>query len=278
MRIGKKEFNVETPFAGPTYVMGIMNVTPDSFSDGGRYNLISNALKRAEEMISQGVDIIDIGGESTRPGYTRITDEEEIERVCPFIEQIKANFDIPISLDTYKSEVAKAGIGAGVDLINDVWGLRADGRMGEVIASSDIPCVLMHNRESLCSSNHLMEDMAEDFAETIKIANQAGIKREKIILDPGIGFAKDTAQNLEVLRKLKEFHSFGYPLLLGCSRKSVIGNTLNLPVDERMEGTLVTTVQAVFAGYSFVRVHDVLENVRTVKMAMAIREDGGHER
>lgn len=270
MKIGNREFVTQ----GHTYVMGILNVTPDSFSDGGKWNDRDRALRHVEEMLAQGMDIVDIGGESTRPGYTLLSDEEEISRVVPVIEAVKANFDVPVSLDTYKSKVAQAGIDAGADLINDIWGLKYDEKMASVIAKSDLPCCLMHNRKKAEYTN-FMQDVAADLAETIQIAEKAGIADEKIILDPGVGFAKSYEQNLEIIDCLEELNMFGYPLLLGCSRKSVIGLTLNLPADQRVEGTLVTTVLAVTKGCMFVRVHDVQENVRAVKMTEAILRRNG---
>lgn len=265
MKIGSREFQK----SGHTYVMGILNVTPDSFSDGGKWNSRDRALRHVEEMISDGMDILDVGGESTRPGYTRLSDAEEIERVTPVIEAVKENFEIPVSLDTYKSQVALAGIQAGADLINDIWGLKYDEKIAGVIAKSGLPCCLMHNRREAVYAD-FMQDVAAELAETIQIAQKAEIADEKIILDPGVGFGKTYEQNLEIINSLEELHMFGYPLLLGCSRKSVIGLTLELPVEQRLEGTLVTTVMAVMKGCSFVRVHDVKENVRAVRMAEAI--------
>ena len=265
MRIGSRDFAT----TGHTYIMGILNVTPDSFSDGGKFNQIDAALKHAEEMIRDGADVIDIGGESTRPGYTKISDEEETDRVVPVIEAVKKEFGIPISVDTYKSGVAEAAAQAGADLINDIWGLKYDARMAEVIAKSGLACCLMHNRDNTEYRN-FMEDVKQDLRETIALAKAAGIADDKIILDPGVGFAKSYENNLEVIRRLKEFNELKYPVLLGTSRKSVIGLTLDLPAAERVEGTIVTTVMAVEAGCMFVRVHDVKENHRAIQMAEAI--------
>lgn len=267
MRIGNREFNTKSH----TYIMGILNVTPDSFSDGGKYKETDRALFHVEEMIKEGMDIVDVGGESTRPGYTVISEEEEIQRVCPIIEKIKSRFDIPVSLDSYKSKVAKAGIVAGADLINDIWGLQHDEEMAGVIAKAGVCCCLMHNRKKADYQN-FMEDVAADFVQVLHRAQNAGISEDKMILDPGVGFAKSYENNLEIINRLEELHLFGYPLLLGTSRKSVIGLTLNLPVEERLEGTLVTTVMAVMKGCSFVRVHDVRENARVIKMTEAILE------
>ena len=269
MKIGNREFQTQ----GHTYVMGILNITPDSFSDGGKWNGMDEALHHVDEMIAEGMDILDIGGESTRPGYTLLSEEEEISRVVPIIEAVKARFDIPVSLDTYKSKVAQAGIIAGVDMINDIWGLKYDKDMAGVIAKSELPCCLMHNRKEAVYKD-FMQEVAADLADSVLLAQEAGILNENIILDPGVGFAKSYEQNLEVIHRMDELNMFGYPLLLGCSRKSVIGLTLDLPVGERMEGTLVTTVLAVQKGCSFVRVHGVKENVRAIRMTEAIMRAG----
>lgn len=269
MLIGGKEFAA----SGHTYIMGILNITPDSFSDGGKWNDRDRALKRTEEMLAQGADIIDIGGESTRPGYTPLSDEEEIARVAPVIEAVKARFGVPVSLDTYKAEVAQAGIRAGADLINDIWGLGHDDKIASVIAENNVPCCLMHNRKQADYSD-LMQDMKTDLQKTLALADRAGIPRDRIILDPGLGFAKTPAHNLEVVRRLEELKTLGCPLLLGASRKSFIGLTLNLPTEDRVEGTLVTTVFAVMQGCMFVRVHDIRENLRAVRMAEAILRGG----
>lgn len=265
MKIGTRLFDLKDH----TYVMGILNVTPDSFSDGGKYSQMDQALFRVEEMLKEGMDILDMGGESTRPGYTLLSDEEEKERMLPVLEAVKKRFDIPVSIDTYKSKVAEAGIQAGADFINDIWGLKYDERMAGVIAKAGIPCCLTHNRKE-ADYQSLMDDIIADLGETLTIAETAGIDRGKIILDPGIGFGKTYEQNLKVLRHLEELQSTGCPILLGTSRKSVIGLTLDLPVTERMEGTIATTVLGVMKGCSFVRVHDIKENVRAVRMTEAI--------
>ncbi|MBR4084297.1 MAG: dihydropteroate synthase [Lachnospiraceae bacterium] len=269
MKIGNRIFDVQKH----TYVMGILNVTPDSFSDGGQWLEKDKALYHVEEMLAEGMDILDVGGESTRPGHVAISAEEEISRVVPVIEAIKSRFDVPISLDTYKAEVAKAGIKAGVDLINDIWGLKKDPEMAQVIAESGVACCLMHNRKE-ADYVDLLRDMVADLQESLELACKAGISNDKIILDPGIGFGKTYVDNLQLLGALDRFQQLGYPLLLGTSRKSVIGLTLDLPVEERLEGTLVTTVMAVLNGYAFVRVHDIKENVRAIRMAEAIRQGG----
>ena len=226
MIIGGKKFDVEHE----TYVMGILNVTPDSFSDGGKYNGMDQAMEHARQMVEDGADIIDVGGESTRPGHIMITDEEEIARVTPIIEKLKKEFDVPISIDTYKSKVAEAAVQAGADLVNDIWGLKYDKKI-------------------------------------------AGIADDKIILDPGVGFGKTYEMNLEIIDKLEIMQKLNYPILLGTSRKSVIGLTLDLPVDQREEGTLVTTVYGVQKGSAFVRVHDVKKNKRAIQMTKALMRD-----
>lgn len=265
MIIGNKTF--DTKHHG--YIMGILNVTPDSFSDGGKYDHLDAALKHAEEMIKDGAAIIDVGGESTRPGYTLISDEEEIGKVTPVIEALKKEFDVPVSLDTYKSGVARAGIEAGADLINDIWGLKADKKMAEVIAKAKLPSCLMHNRETI-DYNNFLEDVVSDLQETLNIAKKAGISKDTIILDPGVGFAKNYEQNLAITNHLEVLDTLGCPVLLGTSRKSMIGLTLDLPSDQREEGTMVTTVWAVQKGCMFVRVHNVQANVRAIKMAEAL--------
>ena len=264
MVIGNKNFDKKH-----TYICGILNVTPDSFSDGGLFNSMDKALYHVEEMINDGMDLLDIGGESTRPGYVMISDDEEISRVVPVLENIKKNFDIPISLDTYKSKVAKAGIEAGCDLINDIWGLKFDSNMAKVIAEAKVSCCLMHNRDNTLYNDYLT-DVKNDLLESIKIAEEAGIPRDRIMIDPGVGFAKSYEQNLEIIKNISILNEIGLPVLLGTSRKSVIGNTLNLPAQERVEGTIVTTVFGVINRVLFVRVHDIKENARAIKMAEAL--------
>lgn len=261
MKIGTKEFD----FKNHCYVMGILNVTPDSFSDGGKWNNMDAALKHTEQMIAEGCDILDIGGESTRRGYTLLSDEEEISRVVPVIEAVKSRFDVPISLDTYKSNVAKAGLKAGADLINDIWGCKYDPEMASVIAEAGVPCCLMHNRKEAVYNDYL-NDVLDDLRECVRIAKAAGVADDRIILDPGIGFGKTYENNLELMNHVEILQQLGYPVLLGTSRKSMIGLTLDLPAAERVEGTIVTTVMGVMKGCCIVRVHDVKENKRAVAM------------
>ncbi len=267
MKIGSYSFDSREK----SYIMGILNVTPDSFSDGGRFCIgdIDAVLRIVEDMVASGMDVLDVGGESTRPGYTRISPDEEIERVVPVIEAVKKNFDIPVSLDTYKSEVAGAGIRAGADMINDIWGLKYDKDMAPLIADSGVSCVLMHNREN-AEYTDFIEDVAEDLKVSIKTALDAGIERDRILIDPGVGFAKDFRQNLLVMEHLDRLCSLGFPVLLAASRKSVIGNALDLPTGERLEGTLATSVLGRMKGASFFRVHDVKENRRALDMTDAV--------
>ncbi len=268
IKIGNRRFALD----GSCRIMGILNVTPDSFSDGGRFNSVEAAVLRAREMVAEGADIIDVGGESTRPGHTRISDEEEIARVVPVIERIKAELDVPVSVDTYKSAVAGAAVKAGADLINDIWGFRYDEGLARLTAEAGLPCVLMDNRTEPVTGD-IMEAMKATLAESIEIARRAGVADENIILDPGIGFGKTYEQNLTAINRLDELCGLGFPVLLAASRKSVIGNTLNLPAGERVEGTVATSVIGVMKGAAFVRVHDVKENLRAVKMTEAILKE-----
>lgn len=265
MKIGNSVFDVEHK----TYIMGILNVTPDSFSDGGKFDRIDAALRHAEEMIRDGADIVDIGGESTRPGHTMITEEEEIARVVPVIEAVKSHFDVPVSIDTYKSKVAEAALKAGADLVNDIWGFQYDRKVAELTARYGAACCLMHNRQKPVYQNFL-EDVVRDMEDCVQIARAAGVSDDKIILDPGVGFGKTYHMNLDIIHHVDVLHTLGFPILLGTSRKSVIGQTLDLPVDQRVEGTLATTVIGVMKGCAFVRVHDVKENKRVIQMTEAI--------
>lgn len=270
MKIGEKTFD----FGKKTYIMGILNVTPDSFSDGGKFNSVETAVKHAIEMIEAGADIIDIGGESTRPNHEYVEAEEEIRRVIPVIKAVREAIDIPISIDTYKAVVAEAAILAGASLINDVWGFKHDKDMAKIAAKYGVPCCIMHNREDLIASSYTeeqyMEQVLKDVIDIIEKAISAGVKRENIILDPGIGFAKTYEQNLITMKHLEKFKSLGMPVLLGTSRKSMIGNTLNLPSEERVEGTLATTTFGIMKGCDIIRVHDVKENKRAAMMTDAM--------
>lgn len=252
-------------FSQKTYVMGILNVTPDSFSDGGKHNTLDRAIDHAARMVAEGADIIDIGGESTRPGFQPISAEEELERVLPVVEALATRFDLPLSIDTYKAKVAKAALEHGAHIINDIWGAKADSQMAQVAAETGAPIILMHNRKE-ATYQDLIRDMLNDLFESIHLVRQAGVREDKIILDPGIGFGKTYEHNVEIMRQLERFTSLGYPVLLGTSRKSMIGYALELPVGERLEGTIATVCQGISKGCAVVRVHDVKEHVRAVKM------------
>ena len=307
MIIGKRDFDFSSHHV---YVMGILNITPDSFSDGGKYTEKDAILKHTEEMIDSGADIIDVGGESTRPGHIQISVQEEIDRVTEVIREIKDSFDIPVSIDTYKAEVAACALQAGADVINDIWGLKyretedslEKASMAEVAAEAGVPVILMHNDhlgrsldertgkalEEFLRDNpgrsavELLSVVGEDrvadrvvwgLEESVKIALDAGIRKENIILDPGIGFAKTQRENLLTMKYLPGIvKRLDYPVLLATSRKSMIGNALDLPADEREEGTIVTSVLGAQAGCKMIRVHDVEKNVRALRMLDSIMQ------
>lgn len=253
-----------------TLVMGILNVTPDSFSDGGRYNNVERAVQHAREMVAEGADIIDIGGESTRPGHVPVSEQEELERVIPVVEALHRELPhIPLSVDTYKAQVAYEALKAGAHIINDVWGFKAEPRMAEVAAEFGCPVILMHNRHDR-NYRDLLADVAADLRESVEIARKAGVSDENIILDPGIGFAKDYHENLRVMKALDELATLGFPLLLGTSRKRFIRTALDLPVDEVVFGTAATVALGIAQGCQIVRVHDVKEIKQTVQMCDAI--------
>ncbi|MED4953524.1 dihydropteroate synthase [Paenibacillus sp. FSL R5-0527] len=253
-----------------TLVMGILNVTPDSFSDGGRYNRVDLALEHARQMVEDGADLIDIGGESTRPGHEPVDEREELERVIPVVEALRRELPrVPLSIDTYKARVAREALQAGAHIINDVWGFKADQQMAQVAAEYACPVILMHNRHDR-NYRDLLQDVAADLRECVELARNAGISDDKIILDPGIGFAKDYSENLRVMQALDELVSLGYPLLLGTSRKRFIRTALDLPVDQVVFGTAATVALGIAQGCQIVRVHDVKEIKRTVQMCDAI--------
>jgi len=261
--------NIELDYKKETFVMGILNVTPDSFSDGGKFNSIDMAIQHAKEMVADGAKIIDIGGESTRPGYTRISDEEEIARVVPVIKALLKEVPAILSIDTYKSAVARAAVEAGAHMINDIWGAKADPEIAKVAAEYNVPIILMHNRKDVPYTNYF-EDYMDDFKKSLNIVKQAGVPDEHIILDPGIGFVKNLQQSIETMQRLEELVEIGYPVLLATSRKRMIGTILNLPLEERIEGTAATCAYGVMKGCHIVRVHDVKEVARTVKMIDAL--------
>lgn len=264
-------------YQNKTLVMGILNATPDSFSDGGKYDQIELAVRRAHEMVAHGADIIDIGGESTRPGAKKVSIDEELSRVIPIVETIAREVDVPISIDTYKSEVAKEALKSGAQIINDIWGAKYDTKMAEVAATFQVPIVLMHNRNNRHYQD-FFRDVVNDLYESIAIVKQAGVEDENIILDPGIGFAKDQRENIEMMQHLDKLVALGYPILLGTSRKSLVGNILQLPTEERLEGTLATVCFGIQKGCQIVRVHDVKEVSRTIKVMDELRrvKEGNH--
>lgn len=258
-----------------TLVMGVLNYTPDSFSDGGKWNNVDVALKHMEEMVADGADIIDIGAESSRPGFTPISAAEEIARLETILPRLVAACPVPISVDTYKAETAEYAMSTGAHIMNDIWGLQyapEPGKMAAVAAKYGVPVVVMHNQEGT-EYDDIIEDMKRFFIRSAIIADQAGMSQDQIITDPGIGFGKDFDQNVYVMKHLQELAALPYPMLLGSSRKGFIGKILDLPVTERMEGTGTTCVAGVLAGCTIVRVHDVKPIVRMCKMADALRPE-----
>ena len=270
--IGKKEFNLNED----VLVMGILNVTPDSFYDGGYYFEKDKACRRAETIVKEGAQIIDVGGMSTRPGSLPVNFEEEVERIIPVIEYISKNYDILVSADTYRSEAAGRAIDAGAHIINDISGLSMDSNMAKVIAEGDVSVVIMHikgtpeNMQKNPEYGDVVDEIYGYLEDRTNMAINSGIKPEKIIIDPGIGFGKTLEHNLEILNKVYEFRMLGYPVLIGTSRKSFIGNILDLPAEERLEGSLAAAVCSVINGVNILRVHDVAETIRAVKIAKRI--------
>lgn len=261
------------PLGERTLVMGILNVTPDSFSDGGKFVDLDQALRQARAMVEAGADLIDIGGESTRPGAVAVDAAEELERVLPVIRALSQELPVPLSIDTYKAEVAEQAVLAGAHIINDVWGAKRDRRMAEVAARHRVPIILMHNREDT-DYHDFFADYVRDLRESVDIALAAGVAPENIVLDPGIGFVKSLEQNLETMRRLDDLVALGYPVLLATSRKRMIGHVLDLPVEERVEGTAATVALGVVKGCHMVRVHDVKEMKRVAKMMDAMLKGG----
>ncbi|MBG9797567.1 dihydropteroate synthase [Brevibacillus laterosporus] len=259
------------PLHERTLIMGILNVTPDSFSDGGHYNQLDAAIRHAERLVKDGADIIDVGGESTRPGSQLVSAEQELERIIPIIERLSRDIDVPISVDTYKARVADEALRAGAHIINDVWGAKKDSEMAAVAAKWNVPIILMHNREQMEYQDFFL-DYIEDLQESIQLALAAGVSEEMIVLDPGIGFAKTLQQNLEAMRRLDDLVALGYPVLLGTSRKSMIGKVLDLPVEERLEGTIATVALGIEKGCHIMRVHDVKAIKRTATMMDAMKK------
>lgn len=269
------------PTKKKTLIMGILNITPDSFSDGGAYQNLDEIIKRAKQMVKDGADIIDVGGESTRPGSKVVTLEEELNRVIPVIKQLVKEVDVPISIDTYKAEVARQAVEAGASIINDIGGAKFDPMMPKVMAESGAYVILMHNRKPDMSQTDcitatqgklteyvdVVEMVKQELTESIELVKEAGISDDKIIIDPGIGFAKTIDKNIELMQRVSELHELGYPILLGVSKKGSIGHLLGgLDVNQRLEGTVAATCFAVSQEIEIVRVHDVLENARAAKV------------
>ena len=249
-----------------TYIMGILNRTPDSFSDGGKYTDLNGAIEHCLKMVSECADIIDIGGESTRPNALPVDIDSEIDRVVPLISAISQKCNIPISVDTYNAKTAECAIKAGANMVNDVWGLMADAQMADVVAQYNVLVCIMHNKKNAEYEN-LIYDILKDLEKSINLAIKSGIKNENIIIDPGIGFGKTYEQNIEVMKNLEAFKTLGYPILLGVSRKSIIGLTLNLEPSQRLEGTIAVNTIGIMKGADIIRVHDVVQNKRAAIMA-----------
>jgi dihydropteroate synthase len=260
----------ELEFGVKTLIMGILNVTPDSFSDGGDFVDVDIAVRHAKEMIAEGADIIDIGGESSRPGHVRISVEEEKRRVIPVIKRLNKETDAVLSLDTIRSEVAEEAVKCGVHIINDIWGFHEDKKLAEVAARYKTPVILMHNQNGTEYKSDIVEEIKRFLSESVKLAHEAGVEDDHIILDPGIGFGKNSEQNMEVMRRLNEIKSLGYPLLLAASRKTWIGNILGVPPKERDEGTVATTVLGIIQGVDIVRVHNVKANLQASMVTDAV--------
>ncbi|WP_123042722.1 dihydropteroate synthase [Cohnella candidum] len=252
-----------------TLIMGILNVTPDSFSDGGRYDAVEAAVERARQLEAEGADIIDIGGESTRPGHDPVSLEEELRRVVPAIRAIREAVRLPISIDTYKAETARQALEAGAHIVNDVWGFKRDHRIAAVSAEYGCPVILTHNRESRDYAD-FVPDVIEDLLASVARAKAAGVSDENIWLDPGIGFAKDYDENLELMGRLDEIVRLGYPVLLGTSRKTFIRRTLGVEASDALEGTAATQALGIAQGCQIIRVHDVKQMKRVAAMTDAI--------
>ena len=278
MKLTWKNFSLD--FSKKTYIMGILNVTPDSFADGGLYFDKSSAIERAYQIVEEGADIIDIGGESTRPGSEPISIKEELIRTIPLIEAISKKIKVPISIDTYKSEVAKVALDAGASMVNDISGLRFDPRMPDVVSEYKVPVVIMHikgkpqDMQQNPVYDALIPEIIDYFRMGIKIATGAGISEDKIIIDPGIGFGKTFAHNLEIINNLYEFTLLEKPILIGPSRKAFIGKILgDVPATERLEGTAAAVSISIINGANVVRVHDVKETVKVAKVADAVKRE-----
>ncbi|GHU39222.1 hypothetical protein FACS1894190_02910 [Spirochaetia bacterium] len=262
--------NFDLPLGQKTYIMGILNTTPDSFSDGGSHTDIERAAARAQQMVDEGVDIIDIGGESTRPGFTPVSAEDEIRRVVPLVERLSATLKVPLSIDTTKAEVARKSLQAGAHIINDIWGLQRAPELASICGEFDAGVIVMHNQDGETYKKDIIESMKEFLKTSVRLAEKGGVAHNAIMLDPGIGFGKDLNGNLETMRRLAELQSMGLPVLLGPSRKSMIGKVLNLPVNDRLEGTAAAVAVGIVAGVDVVRVHDTKAMKRVAAMTDAM--------
>lgn len=260
----------ELEFGERTLIMGILNLTPDSFSDGGDYISVDKAIAHAKEMLRDGADIIDIGGESSRPGHVRISAEEELTRVIPVIKRLTQETNAILSIDTIRAEVAEEAIKNGIHIINDIWGFQEDSRLATIAAKYGTAVVLMHNQNGSKYEGDMIEEIKGFLIKSVEIAKEAGVKDDKIVLDPGLGFGKTSEQNLIVLRRLWEIKTLGYPVLLGASRKSMIGKILDVPPKDRDEGTIAANVIGIMQGVDIIRVHNVLSNTRAAKVTDAI--------
>lgn len=259
-----------------TLIMGILNITPDSFSDGGRHRSTEDALEHARAMVAEGADIIDVGGESTRPGATEVDADEELARVLPVLERLAPEIAVPISIDTYKASVADRALAAGATIVNDVWGLQRDPDMAAVAARHGASVVIMHNRREVDAAIDILADIRRFFLRSLLLAERAGIPDRRIVLDPGIGFGKTLEQNVETIARLSELRAIGLPLLVGASRKSLIGRLLDQPLGERLPGTLATHVLSVAGGADIIRAHDVREHAQALRIADVILAGGAH--
>ncbi|MFG1345953.1 dihydropteroate synthase [Xanthobacter autotrophicus DSM 431] len=260
------------PLGPRTLIMGILNVTPDSFSDGGRSAAPEDALANARRLVAEGADMLDVGGESTRPGHTPVEAEDEWARIAPVIGPLAAEAGVPVSVDTYKASVARRALEAGAVIVNDVWGFARDPDMAQVVADYDAAAVVMHNRDQVDESLDIVADMLAFFERSLEAADKAGVKRERIVLDPGIGFGKSFPQNLSAVRRLAELRVLGLPLLLGTSRKSLIGKVIDTTPAERLPGTIASNVIGIMAGVEIIRVHDVAAHVQAARVTEAIRD------
>ena len=275
-RCGKTEFH----WGERTYVMGIVNVSPDSFSGDGASD-IETAAAQAYRFVDEGADILDIGGESTRPGFSQITVEEELRRVVPVIERLASRINVPLSIDSSKYEVAKQSLAAGASILNDQWGLKTEPKLAELAAKRNVPIILMSNQRDIggydagvgrdtANYKDVMSEVITSLRKSVAAAQRAGVSKENIIIDPGIGFGKTWQQDIEIIRRLKELETMGLPILVGTSRKSLIKMVLNLPANQRVEGTAATVAVSIANGADIVRVHDVKQMVRVCKMTDAI--------